>query len=291
MRQTAKKEAAEPPSGIFNRIPPLPESSYSISQSIWRGPFTEIFAASGALGKAAVKTPRKEYANHPLTKTFFDNEFHSLSFLKSPGIVSIIDYYMDCGPAIVMELLSGRDFHTIHHILSMPEQLKAFLAVCDSLSKIHLKGAVHRDIKPANIMIETDGQSFKKATLIDFACTQLPLNHPSQFYPPAPLGTVYFIAPEQTYPQDRVDGRADIYSLGMSMYFVLSGGKFPFSPLNSMSEAEWINLSRRKRPASLEKLMPSIPSPICPIVHKAIEKNPDDRFHDVLEMKEAIEKT
>jgi len=183
--------------------------------------------------KVAVKVLPQDLAENEEFVKRFDSEAAVLAALSHPNVVNVIDrgkegdFYF-----FVMELVEGEDLKGLmaaRERLTQEEALRIAEQTCDALSYAHKKGVIHRDIKPANIMITPDGV----VKITDFG-----LAHLSRHEGDADLtqdlqviGTLKYMAPEQLQDAKSVDARADVYSLGVVLYEMLTGelplGTFP----------------------------------------------------------------
>jgi serine/threonine protein kinase len=197
-------------------------------------------------------------------------------------IVCVLDYGSDRDTHyLVMEFVQGRDLSQIleeQKTLPWREALAIARQVAEALSSAHHLDIVHRDIKPGNIMILPDGT----VRVLDFGIARArtsPELTLSGF-----VGSPNYAAPEQALGGS-VDTRADIYSLGIVLYKMLSGN-LPFE-----GNTPWaiVNQHIASLPPPLEKLCPDLPEPVVHLVHKAIAKRPEDRFQTPDEMVQAIE--
>lgn len=142
----------------------------------------------------------------------FEREFHALSQLSHPSIVAAYDYGIDDdGPYYTMELLEGRDLHGLAP-LPYHKACALLYGIASALSLLHSRRLIHRDVTPRNILILDD----KRPKLIDFGAL-LPMG-PSEDI----VGTPSFVAPEFVFTQP-LDGRCDLYSLGVVLYQALTG--------------------------------------------------------------------
>ena len=163
----------------------------------------------------------------------FDREARSLARLQHPNIVTIHDsgqsgdlYYF------IMEYVDGSNLrHVMNAGAVEPSKALAIVAqVCDALAYAHEEGIVHRDIKPENILLDKIGRvkiaDFGIAKLVSRGSTDYTLTAPQQI-----MGTMHYMAPEQIESTSEVDHRADLYSLGVVLYELLTGelpiGRFP----------------------------------------------------------------
>jgi len=159
----------------------------------------------------------------------FAREAQVLSTLSHPGIVRYIDSGITAEgePYLVMEWLSGETLSSRlqRTQLTLPEALALGRRVASALSAIHRDGVVHRDIKPSNLFLRDS--AIDKVTLIDFGMARRPLADTKLTVTGTMLGTPGYIAPEQVYNMQNLDGRADIFSLGCVLYRCISG-RAPF---------------------------------------------------------------
>ncbi len=178
---------------------------------------------------------------------------------------------------IAMEYVKGGDlqrFTVPGRLLPVPQALEIVARVAEALSYAHSQGVVHRDIKPANVMVDTEGSSVK---VMDFGVARV--DDASRTRTGIVLGTPSFMSPEQMSGR-RTDGRSDLYSLGV-MLFQLLTGTLPFEG-GSMAE-----LMRRivNEPApDVRALRPELPQALADVVALALEKRPEVRYADGVQM-------
>jgi len=212
----------------------------------------------------------------------FFHEASAAGKLNHPNIVTIYDAGEEHDLAyIAMEFLEGKplsDYVRSSKLLPVTTVLNIMAQVADGLDYAAKAGVVHRDIKPANIMFN-DKTGMVKIT--DFGIARLTSS--SRTKTGTILGTPSFMSPEQITTQ-QVDGRTDIFSLGATMYVLLTG-KRPFSA-DSLA-ALTFQITSEKHPDIL-KIRPQLPACIKPVIDKALQKAPSSRYTDGQAMRRAI---
>ena len=249
---------------------------------------TMIFGLSGArkeatvfLGKdprinreVAIKTLRYEEIDaeqiDEVKKRFF-REAEAAGKLSHPNIVTIYDVGEDYEIAyMAMELLDGSDLakYTIkENLLPTPEIVRIVSSVASALDYAHANGIVHRDIKPANIMILTNGE----VKVADFGIARVMATSKTQTG--VVLGTPSYMSPEQIAGK-KVDGRSDLFSLGVVLYELISGEK----PFNGDSIATLMYNITTTAPQAIQELSPAIPDAMAGIVEKLLAKDVEARY-------------
>jgi len=212
----------------------------------------------------------------------FEREAQITAGLRSTHTVVLYDFGMTADGAFyyVMELLDGRDLHTLVKDFGPldPARVANLLEqVCDSLAEAHEKGLVHRDIKPANIQVCRMGTRYDFVKVLDFglarAHTRRGASSPERESAITVIGTPSYVAPE-TATGDAVDARADLYSLGCVAYWLLTGR--PVFDASTSAELVLMHVEREVEPVSA-RAEQQIPPELEAIVLSCLEKNPDDR--------------
>jgi serine/threonine-protein kinase len=225
----------------------------------------------------AIKTVRLSDFDEDLLdemKERFFREAESAGLLTHPNIVTIYDAGEEHDLAyIAMEFLKGHDLEEVvkqGKQLPLKDVLHMVAQVADALSYAHGKGIVHRDVKPANIM-QLDGTDSVKVT--DFGIARITSS--SKTKTGVVLGTPSYMSPEQVAGK-KVDGRSDIFSLGVVLFELLTGQK-PFRGDDMTSLMYHIAREAHPSPRSIN---PRIPSVLEKIIDKALEKDVDKRYQD-----------
>ncbi|HEY5947876.1 MAG TPA: serine/threonine-protein kinase, partial [Kofleriaceae bacterium] len=221
----------------------------------------------------AIKVLRPEVAKRKDNVARFFHEAHTINRLRHPNIVASIDLVEDVadGAYCVLELLKGQDLKTRleHGHLSVESTIHIGVQLADALGKVHALGVVHRDLKPENlILIERDGRDdFVK--LIDFGVAQIGFEGEGGI-----VGTAAYMAPEQGIENAPVDARADIYSLGVLLFEMVTG-RHPFP---SSTDNEYLVQHADTAPPRPSRLSSRCPLALEAVILKCLEKNPEHRF-------------
>src|SRR3989339_338930 len=255
------------------------EDRYDQIEKIGAGGMGSIFKARDKiLGRiVALKVIREDFMSDLETVQRLIRETQSASGLRHPGIVTIFDICVGEPMYIAMEYIDGGNLREQlnRKAMSVQEFLGIAIEICDALDAAHSKGIIHRDIKPENIMLTKDGQI--KITDFGLACIY---NASKMTMAGQILGTPLYMSPEQIKGRP-VDNRSDIYSLGITFYESLTG-RVPFPH----GDIGYCHIHETPPLPSL--LNPDIPDPLEKIIIKSIEKNPEDRYQNVREILDDI---
>ena len=257
---------------------------YRLNRPIASGGMAQVWEGTDEVlaRRVAVKILHQHLARDESFVRRFRAEAIAAGRLTHPSIVSIYDTITEGDVnAIVMELVSGT---TLRADLDRhgPLQLAAVLAigtqVADALGAAHAAGLVHRDVKPANILLSADGRVLVADFGIAKAADAGDLTSDGSM-----VGTAKYLAPEQVEGRP-LDGRADIYALGVVLYEALTGTP-PFQADSDLSTA----LARLHRdPVRPRQIRPDIPPSVEAVVGKALARRPEDRFASAGAMRSAL---
>ncbi len=261
------------------------EGRYQISELIGVGGMANVYKATDLSdGKTvAVKVLRQEfYENEELLRRF-KNESKAIAMLSHPNIIEVYDvcfaHNMRC---IVMEYIDGitlKEYMEEQRPFGWKETVHFILQILKALSHAHSKGIVHRDIKPQNVMLLSDA----RIKITDFGIARFARSE-SHTITDRAIGSVHYISPEQARG-DHTDQRADIYSIGVMLYEMLTG-QLPFDADSPVSVAlKQIELEA----PSPRSINPEIPEGLEEITLRAMEKDPDRRYQSADEMLKDIE--
>jgi serine/threonine protein kinase len=265
--------------------------NYQIESLLGEGAAGTVYLATHTqLGrKVAIKVLNPVLVNNFDVRARFRNEAATLSALQHFNIITLYDYVeQDTGLYLIMEYAQGNSLDSYIQKISgpIPEQktLYFFNQILDGLSYAHQKGIVHRDIKPANIIITQDAD----VKILDFGIAKiLKDGHRGITKIGAQLGTVLYMSPEQVQGSP-VDVRSDIYSLGVTLFEMLTG-TCPYQ--NIKSEYEIYEKIIQEPLPSAQNLYPMISDRMQAVLDKATAKDPDKRFQTCEEFKQALNPT
>jgi serine/threonine protein kinase len=234
--------------------------------------------------KLAVKVLRPDVKGKALL--LFENEARLLRQLEHPFIVRRYELERH-GELVflVMDWVEGNNLRQrigeLRRPFSLEETERILSPVCSALNFTHQNGVYHCDIKPANILLHQDGH----VLLTDFGVARLASEQRSG-------GTPAYMAPEQIW-EGLVDARTDVYALGVTLYEMLSGGVLPFRGEGRGSQGstqreriEWEHCNLPAPP--LSQFNPSLPADVVQVVHRALSKDPEERYSSVLKLLETF---
>ncbi len=222
----------------------------------------------------AVKLLVPAAARIPEARARIETEARAMASLAHPNVVAVFDIRQDGNDIfLVMELIGGGTLqHWVRAFGTMPPRLavQVMLPVLDAIEVAHDAGIIHRDIKPHNIMLDSRG--IPKVADFGIAHVQGPLADASFTRTGAVLGTWAYMAPEQRHSARTVDERSDVYSLGSTLYSLLTGEP-PFDLFAADQD---------------RRLLAGIPASLAEPIKRATRYNPADRYQRVSELAEAL---
>ncbi|GEM_PF-1493924 len=221
----------------------------------------------------------------------FLREAKNTARLQHEHIVEVFDLGRteEGGLYFVMELLEGESLSARlrrEGALSPETTVHIGRQICDALQAAHAAGIVHRDLKPANVMLLSRAGDPDFVKVLDFGVAKsfLPSDQETQLTHTGMLvGTVDYMAPEQIMGKP-VDGRTDVYSLGVVLYKMLSGQ----APFRDTGVPALIHAHLNVMPKPLIEVVPGIPNELDRVVLRCLAKNPDRRFESMAELRRAL---
>jgi eukaryotic-like serine/threonine-protein kinase len=261
---------------------------YEIVGELGRGAMGVVYKATDpVIGRTvAVKTIRLSEEGTGLSRpellTRFQTEARAAGLLTHPNIVVVFDAGEEDGLYyITMELVEGKSLQAMldgGHAFPLPRTLRIMEQTCSALQFAHERNVIHRDIKPANLMLTADDTvkvtDFGTAKILQFGTVQQTAHV---------MGTPSYMSPEQVKGR-AVDGRSDIFSLGVMLYEMVTGEK-PFPGQNITTVIYKIV---NEEPVPPRQINPSIHPGVSAVVMKALQKDPDQRYQSCREMLEEL---
>ena len=269
--------------------PELKSSKYDVERVLGRGGMGTVFQARHTrLGhQVAIKMLASELRAYPDLGARFEREARAASALSSPHAVRVfdIDVSDDGVPFMVMELLAGKDLAQILADVGPPPVATAvrwIIEACDALAEAHRLGIVHRDIKPANLLLCDATGSIK---VLDFGIAKVVASQDASITGDAvPLGTPQYMSPEQVRCSREVDARTDVWSLGVTLFELLTG-RPPFD--HDVAQACIAAIVLDPVPDPRER-RPELPGELVAVVFRALAKDTKDRLQSVDELVQAL---
>ena len=264
--------------------PPERIGRYRVEKVLGKGGFGLVYLAQDEqLNRpVAVKVPHARLISKPEDAEAYLAEARTVANLDHPGIVPVHDVGSteDCPCYVVSKYIRGTDLATKlkQQRLKYREAAELVATVADALHYAHKQGLVHRDVKPGNILIGNDGKPY----VVDFG---LALREENVGKGPKYAGTPAYMSPEQARGEGhRVDGRSDIFSLGVVFYELLAGRK----PFRGDTRAELMEQVTSYEPRPLLQYDEKLPKELQRICLKALSKRASERYSSAHEMAEDL---
>ncbi len=252
------------------------------------GGMASVYGATHRNGsRAALKVLHSEFARDAGIRDRFLREGYVANKVDTIGRVGVLDDDVtdQDEPFLVMELLEGETLQQLwkrrERRVPVPEALQIADSMLDTLGLFHKAGVVHRDIKPANIFVTKDGIT----KVLDFGVARMREAGGEKTRAGTALGTPSFMAPEQAMGlTDSIDGRADLFSVGATLYAILSGQRLH----QGRSDNEAFILAATQPAPSLARVGSELPVEVISLVDRALAWDPRNRFADAEAMREEI---
>jgi len=270
---------------LIERVRTALGDRYEVITAVGRGGNASIFGAFDKSGnRVAIKVLHPELAVSVAADRFL-REIRYAGKLHNPHIAPILDsgesdyllwYVM---PYVPGESLRG----ALRRERRLGLELVARIGceVLEALSHAHAAGLAHRDIKPDNIVLSPDG-----AVLVDFGISRAIAQSGEDRVTRSGfvVGTEEYMSPEQAAGGDDVDGRTDLYSLGIVLFESVAGRP----PFSGPSAATVIDMQQHHEPPALQDLRSDVPAPMADVISRALRKRPSERWQTADEMRQAL---
>lgn len=258
---------------------------YELLKLIGSGGMANVFEAKDLLEDkiVAIKVLKEEYLTNDEFVRRFRNESKVIAVLDHPNIVKVYDVnFTGAEQYIVMEYIDGitlKQYITHQGHLRWKDSVHFVTQILRALSHAHERGVIHRDIKSQNIMLLRDGT----IKVMDFGIARFAREDIRTMDDKA-IGSVHYISPEQACGEES-DEKSDIYSVGVLLYEMLTG-RVPFDG----ETPEQVAMKHiHQKPIPISKLQPDVPTGLCEIVEKAMQKDKNLRYRSAAEMLAAID--
>ena len=260
---------------------------YELESEIGRGGMSVVYRARDLrLNRpVAVKVLPPELAYDPAVRTRFTREAQTSALLTHPHIVPIYDVGEGDGIAyFVMALVTGGNLAALltHEPRQPIDEVRRLLCeIADALAYAHLRGVIHRDIKPDNILL--DGET-GRAMVTDFGIARAIEAGTRLTVTGLAVGTPTYMSPEQAIGEREIDGRSDIYSLGVLAYQMLTG-RVPFTAGTTVA---MLMKHVNEPPRPIAELRPETPKGLREAIERALTKSPEDRWPTAATLRDAL---
>ncbi|MBT3336672.1 MAG: serine/threonine protein kinase [Anaerolineae bacterium] len=261
---------------------------YEIEDLLGAGGMSSVFRANDPnLRRAvAIKLIHPHLSSDPQFVSRFEEEAVSVAQLRHPNIIQVHDFSHDGDTYyMVLEFVPGETLEermkrvsTSGRQFSTKEAVEIIASICDALEYAHKRGMFHRDIKPANIMLNLQGQSI----LMDFGIAKI-VGGKQHTATGAVVGTALYMAPE-IIRGEMADHRVDIYSLGITLFEILTG-KRPFEADSAMTT---LMMHVNDPVPDASEINPDVPSSLVDIVVKSMAKDKAQRYQSAAEFATAL---
>lgn len=262
---------------------------YRILDHLGSGGMSHVYLAEHVVMKrrVAVKVLPLRRATDPSYLARFYREAQAAAAVHHPNIVHAYDFEQEGRiHFIVMEYVHGKSLQQLvrqRGPMSPEDAARLIQQAAEGLEHAHRAGLVHRDVKPSNILVDNDGT----AKLLDLGLALYEQGDTSSLtrqHGHSVLGTADYLAPEQALDSHAVDSRADIYSLGCTMFFLLTGQP----PFNEGSVAERIRKHRELAPPPIDDLRAGVPPELAAICYRMMAKPAGERFQTAREAADVL---
>jgi eukaryotic-like serine/threonine-protein kinase len=264
--------------------------NYKLLRLLGQGGMSSVYLAEHKLMHRlrAIKVLPQKRVNDSSYLARFHLEAQATAQLNHSNIVRCYDVDNEGDTHyIVMEFIEGKDLHSIikqEGPLSLELACNYMAQAAEGLAHAHKNGLIHRDVKPANLLVDRNGivkiLDLGLALFSDNERASLTVEHNENV-----LGTADYLAPEQAVNSHKVDHKADIYGLGCTLYFLLTG----HPPFPDGTLAQRIAKHQTQMPADIRKERPECPRDLADICMKMMQKRPEKRYPGMVEVARALE--
>jgi Tol biopolymer transport system component len=268
---------------------------YEIVGLLGSGGMGEVYRArdSALRREVAIKVLPSFVSRDPDRLHRFEQEAQAAAALNHPNILAVHRFgVFEGAPYLVSELLEGSTLRELlrHGAIPIRKAIEYGVQIAHGLAAAHDKGIVHRDLKPENLFVSKDG----RVKILDFGLAKLTQRQPgsadrdetltARTDPGVVMGTAGYMSPEQVRGQP-VDHRTDIFAFGAILYEILAGKR----AFHRSTSAETMTAILNDDPPSISQIVQTAPPGLQRVIHRCLEKNPEQRFHSASDLAFALE--
>ncbi len=260
---------------------------YEVKSKIARGGMATVYHAYDPRFErdVAIKVLPEAFLHDPQFRVRFEREAKMIALLEHPAIVPVYDFGEHEGmPYIVMRYMSGGSLteRIAQGPIPLDETARIIFRLAPALDAAHARNIIHRDLKPGNILFDQYGN----AHLSDFGIARLVAEGPSvTLTGETILGTPAYMSPEQVQGDKAIDGRSDLYALGVLIYHMLTGE----APYQADTPAKVMMMHVLQPVPNIRSKQDNLPPGCQTLIQKAMAKKPDDRYGSASELSAALE--
>lgn len=263
-------------------------AGYVITKHLGEGGMGSVYLAKHiSLNRiAAIKSLHQQFTNNLQLKERFLNEARALGRLEHPNIVKLYHFEEnEYGVFLIMEYVEGIELNEFldnqDEPMTKEEVIELFSMLLDGFQYAHENKIIHRDIKPSNIIINKD----KKIKILDFGIAKLIEDDTDLTRTGMMMGSIRYMSPEQVLASSNIDHRSDIYSLGVTLFQMVTG-TCPYDSNTTQYEIQ--NKIVKKPLPDLKEINPKAEISFQKIINKATQKNPEDRYQSCCDFKNSL---
>ena len=267
-------------------------SSWRLEGLLAEGGMGRVYRAvhTGDGRQGALKLLAYDYDDENDALSRFFHEARAMATIQSQHLVTIFEYVRE-GPyaAYVMEYLEGEDLGRVlirERQVAPARAVRIVMQVCEGMQAVHDGGVVHRDLKPENVFLLRDATWPDYVKILDFGIAKYFQTVGHRTARGAMVGSPWYMSPEQAKGLAQVDGRSDLYSLGVILYEMLSG-QVPFEGQKN-SEVAKKHIHDTPPPLGGEYGSGDVPPALAAIALRCLSKDPADRFESMAVLRSAL---